>query len=648
MAETTKLPPIFKPTPEEEEARQKTYSKISEMRDLKNDPQPHFAGPRGNRSWLDYIDDSERVLNGYQMSREAQGKEDWQANLMDNITLAKCRAIAAGVGLKVPEMHFEATNKDGLRDLKRAEIFKNITRQTYVDGNPMLHAFLEVWQMIAHGVVFVYEGYQTGGAKMRRVKSFDSLTGKIEVEEEFVQFEGKPISIILNPQDFYWWDFKIRDLQDQKRVAWAQIYGRRDLESEFSKYKNYRFVRDKAEASQLIDQDTLYYDKWKDNVQDSDEYEVLRLYDKEEDLYEVWVNGVPLIRSPLLWGDHEKIYPFAKQINQSFANSNFFVGMSWPAILESYQDHKNTQINTLIDKTYRSMEPPMLVGLQNKDLFDVESQLVNQDNRYYVPDVNAVKPYPIDGVNQGELAMLNVLNEGIELMSVDRSQQGISPGVQKTARQALIDDARAQELKGPLFLALEDLWFQKTKVRNGVILSHFLKDKASQEDKKDQIVSINDYVFSDGKRGILDIHIAKTPSKLFTQQEIESREEAMEQQGQPYKLISVTQNYLNDYMIDFKIVPQSFHSQSKLAQEEELMSEIQSVGVLDPAFLAANKDQYVDRILELRGRHREQYNEPQPVEQPQAEGLLGLEQIENVTPTANNTGAQGGVPVPGV
>lgn len=632
---------FFKPTAEEEKAREVFYKNLTLMRDLKTQQFPHFAGQYGQRSWLSYIDDSERVLNGYVESREAQGKEEWQANLMDNITLQKCRAIAAGVGLRVPKMNFDATNSKGVRSLVRAEILKNITTQTFEDQNPSLHNFLEVWQLICHGTIFEYEGFQTGGAKVRRVKSFDSVTGDIEIEEKFVKFDGKPISVILNPQDFLWWDMKIRDVQDQKRVAWIQKYGKKDLEIEFSKHKNFKYIMDKSSVVKNQLQDTLYYQKWSDGLREENDFEVARLYDKEEDIYEVWINGVPIIRTPLLWGGDKKVYPFAKQINQAFANSNWFVGMSWPAILESYQDHKNTHINTLIDKTYRTLETPMLIGLGNKDLFDVEDQLVNQDNRYYVPDVNQVKPYPIAGVNQGELAMLEVLNQGIELSSIDKSQQGIASATQKTARQSLIDDARAQELKGPLYLSLEDLWLQKTKLRIEIVLTHYLKDKAVRVDTKGQIVSVKDYTFGNGERGILDIHVAKSKAGLLPIADVEAREDAAEEQGLALKVISVLISWLDEWQYEIQIVPQSFHSQERLAKEEELTSEIQQIAILDPAFIASNKDKYVDRILELHGRHRDQYNPPAEVAAPTEGSLLGLDQQENVTPTTPDTSLEG-------
>lgn len=609
--ENTTISKTYFLTPEESEARAKTYSYLQDMIDLKNLPMPHFSGPDGQRSWLTLIDDSERILNGYTFSREQQGKEEWQSNMMDNISRAKMRAICAGIGLKVPEMSFECVNDDGVYDKTRAELIKTITRQSFHDGNPTMHAFLETWHMLSHGVVFEYEGYKTGGAMRKRVISFDSLTGEVETKKEYVKMDGKPFTVLLNPQEFYWWDFYIRDIQEQPRVAWVQHYTKSEIELEFSKFKNYKYIKDRAQALQFTQlQDTLYFDKWKDRVKEENDYEVLRMYSKEDDLYEVWINGIPLIRSPLIWGDKEKMYPFAKEVSEHYANTNFFVGMPFGQIMEAYQDQKNTVINTLADKLYRSMDKPYLVGLQNKDLFDVEDKFVNSNNRYYVPDINQVKPLPADGINSGELAFLQILDRGIETMSVDRSQQGQASGGAKTAREVMVADQRAQEMKSILYLSLENLWYQKTRLRVQIVLSHYLQDKALHSTRRGQIISVKDYAFGDGARGILDIHIAKSKAKLLSPTELQAREAAMEQQGIPYKLISMTHDYLDGWQADFKIIPSSFHNQDQATKTEELMTEIQHVSTLFPEFFVANKDHYLKEILELHGEHPSEFNPP--------------------------------------
>lgn len=632
MNHTKQQQAFFIPTPEQQARREEVYGYINDMMQLKKKPMPHFqTGPDGSCSFDQYIDDSERILNGYTLSRSDQGKDEWQSNLLDNITRAKLRAIAASVGLKVPDMDFVVKNKEGIMSRERAEIIKNTVKTTYYDTNPTLQAFMEIWHMMAHGVLFEYEGYMTGGAMQDVVESFDSVTGAVKTRKEYRKMDGKPFCAIINPSEFLWWSFFVRDVQDQPRLAWIQHYTKTELELEFSKYPNYKFIKDKAEASKFSNQlDSLYFQKWSQRVNEKDDYEVSRYYAKADEGqdgkngYEVWINGVPMIQCPLLWGDKRKMYPFAKQISEPFANTNFFVGMSFPKLLEAYQDGKNTVLNSLVDKLYRSLDPLKLVGLQNRDLLDVESQITTSDNTIYVPDISAVRFLEHPGINQGELAMLRILDQGIEASSIDLSQQGVGGQVQKTARQAVIEDTRAQEIKGLLYVFLEDLWMQKTRLRTQIILTHYLKDKASQEETSGKIITVKDYTFGDGSRGILDIYIAKNKKDRLTDKDIQAREQAMETQGIAYKIISMDMDYLDDWQYDFSILPAAFEKQENKDKEDEIMSEIQQVTTLFPEFFVANKNKYLKEILEAHGKSIDEYNPPvaqvAPTSQPEQPG----------------------------
>jgi len=611
----------YVPSSEESVKRVKAYQYLNDMIELKDKAMPHFSGPDGERSWNEMVDDSEMILNGYTQSREAQGKEDWQSNMMDNVSRVKMKAVAAGVALKVPGMTFTATNKDGLRSAARAEIFKGITEQTFQDGNPAMAAFRDMWHMLSHGMIINYEGYKTGGAKRDRVISFDSLTGAVETKSEFVKMNGKPFSVLLNPQEFFWWTWYTNDVQEQPRCAWVQNYTKGDLELEFSQYKNYKNVKDKKNtyaASQLTD--STFYNEWQERVQDEDDYEVFKLFDKENDRYQIWVNQVLMLDVPLLWGDKEKIYPFAVQQGEYYANTNFFAGMPFGQIMEAYQDQKNTVINTIVDKLYRSAKKPFLVGLQNQDLLDVQDQFVDEDNKYYVPDINQVKPFPFEGPNQGEFMMLSILDKGLETLSVDKAQSGQSAGGDRTAREVVIADTRAQEIKGSLYMSLENLWLQKFRLRTQVIISHYINDKAASETTKDQMVEVDDYEFGDGERGILAIHIAKSKGKLMPSDELESRAAAMEEQGIPYKIISIMRTYLDEWQYDFKVIPNSFHKVEKELEQAEFDSEVEWMATLMPEFFAANKEKYAKEKLQFRGKKMSDYKQAAPPQPAPGEG----------------------------
>lgn len=609
--------PAYTPTETERAKCAKAYGYLKTMMELKDQIHPHFSGPDGERSWNEMVDDSEMILNGYTLSREAQGKESWQSNMMDNVSRVKMKAIAAGVGLTVPGMSYVARNKKGVRSQVRADIFKNITQQSFKDGNPTLSAFREVWHMLSHGVVFEYEGYKTGGAMRDRIESFDSVTGEVKTKKEYVKMNGKPFTVLINPQEFFWWTFFTNDVQEQPRVGWLQHYNLMQLEEEFSKYPNYKYVRDKkgiVTAGQTID--STFYREWQERCGDENDYEIFRLYDKENDRYQIWANGINLLDAPLLWGESEKWYPFSVQQAEYYANTNFFVGMPFGQIMEAYQESKNTVINTMVDKLYRSAKKPLLIGLQNRDLFDLQDQFVDEDNKFYVSDINQVKPLPYEGPNQGEFMMLQVLDRGLETLSVDKAQQGQSVGGDRTAREIVIADQRAQEIKGSLYLALENLWYQKTKLRNQIVLTHFINDRALSAEVKDQIVTIDDYTFGDGTRGTLDIHIAKNKNDLMPVDELEARAQAVEEQGMAYKIVSMEKSYLDEWHYDFQIIPDSFHKKEKELEQAELDAEVEWLATLYPEFFSENKDEYLKEKLAFRGKRIEDYKMPKPPAPP--------------------------------
>ena len=110
----------WSPTPEEAKCRERVYANVQYMRELKNKTMPHFqSGPEGARSFNTYLDDSERILNGYTPSRQDQGKEDYRSNLMDNITLAKVKEHVKKTKQKIGGFYDLAAEEKLLRDSQK-------------------------------------------------------------------------------------------------------------------------------------------------------------------------------------------------------------------------------------------------------------------------------------------------------------------------------------------------------------------------------------------------------------------------------------------------------------------------------------------------------------------------------------------------
>lgn len=633
----------YNPTPEILKKQHERYDALNDMWEIKNRSYSQFNGPKGDRNLTQYVDAMDKRLNGYTPTREDQDKESWQSNIHDNTTRNKLKAIVATISTSIPEMTYQAVSKTGIYSAKRAELVKQLVRHSRLVGqNPQLDMFFEAWECAGKGTVVKYDGYLLSRFKRKFIKSFDLTTGESEFSEREEVVDDRPIDLHVPLAEFFIDDIYTPNVQDQRRLAWVQHYNKSQIEQEFGHYRNTKYVLDRQGAKKFQDtNDTFYYKQWGRRVSDEDDYEVFRFYSKEEDVYEIWINGIDILYAPLLWGGSKKLYPFSKTIFEPFDGFKFFYGKALPHILEGYQDTRNTLINSILDKTYRAISPPMLVGLVNKDLLDIEDEFVNQDNKIYVPDINQVKPMPYEGMSQSEVAMLEVVARSMDLASVDVSQQGAT-GKGVTAREIVIADERAKELKGTFYMFLEDLWLQKTRLRIQNILLNYTEPKIERVVGKDgkgmlveafQLFQVPDTEFSDGSVGTLGIQVVSAgskrdklaesgvkPQKQLSVREIEARELQANKEGINLKLVSVSSDYLDNWEFDFTIVPQSIQARNQIRKEAVVKDKLQSMAVLFPEYLASNKEKAFSDFLDIYGESAEEYAPPAQQPPPMEEG----------------------------
>ena len=635
---------VLKLSTEEEAARTDVYDDIDHMMRERDRSFPHFNDEYGDRTLKEFVNDSDRRLNGYTLPREEQGKDDWQNNLFDPITRNKAKALIAGVALSVPEQTYRAVNKNGVYSARRAELMKQLVRHSRLQGNPQIDIFFEAWEALAKGTVVKFDGYLKTKYKRKFIKSYDLATGEITFDEREVTVDDRPVDLLVPLLEFYIWDFNIFNVQDQPKVAWIQHYNRDQLEGEFGQYKNFKHILCKADVAEWQGRsDSMFLQRWGDRVKERDDFEVVRYFNKLEDRYEIWCNGVPLLIAPLVWGKEEKMYPFSKTIFEPFVGGSFFYGKSFPAVMQGIQDVDNMLVNSILDKLIRGLDPMMLVGLENKDLFDNEDELVTQDNKIYVPNVNAVKPMPVAKVDSSDIAMLEFIARKADMASVDISQSGMQSSG-NTATEVAIADERARQLKGMFFMFLEDLWMQKTRLRIVNILMNYTqprmeliigKDGTSQLREALNIVNVPNTELSDGSTGTLGVQIAQNTSSQFTVPEIEARENVAKQNGTNYKLISVTSDYLDDWDYDFEVVSSSIANEDRVRKETSLMSKLQALAAFFPEYFAENKEHVFTEFLDLYGENIEEYKKPKPAPTMGGgeESVLGLES----KPPANAT-----------
>jgi len=586
-------------------------------------------GEGKERTLKEFIDDSQKRVNAYVPSRESQGKEEWQANVFTPTTRNKVKALIAGAAKNPPEIAVKATNQKNQESPERAELVKLMVESSFIEGdqNPEVEMYFDGWDTAIQGTIVLLDDYIRIKNKVKVVTDYDSTTGEVEYDEVEDYVCDKAVSIPIPLLNFLVWNPYIRNIQDQPRVAWIDYKDEDEAEYEFGEFKNWSKVKDGSAHFTPEDTDTFFLKRWQERTKASGKkYEVVRLYDKIADQYLVILNGVILLDSPLLWGRTKKKFPFSKTIYEPFANSKLFWGNSLPNILMGEQDIENAFINSMTDKTFRTLNTPLLVGRINKDNFDLEDEWVDSDTKIYVEDVSQVTPMPISGVSQAEIAMLGVVRSGLENDSSDSVQSGRG-GSGSTAREIVIANERAEELKGLFYTFMKDLWLQKYRLRALNLLSNYGREKVIEivgEDgekiieKSYRSFRLDNTELSDGRRGTLRLDVVGSRAEQKRPYQLDVEEAKARKSGQPMEVLSITSNFLDEYEYGIVMLTDSLFQKSRALKMAEGQEKMKGLAALFPEFFQANKDRLVRDFLTLYSDSIDKYKPPAPPPNPMA------------------------------
>jgi hypothetical protein len=335
------------------------------------------------------------------------------------------------------------------------------------------------------------------------------------------------------------------------------------------------------------------------------------------------INGVLLLEAPMLWGRKDKVYPFSKSIFEPFSGRSFFYGNSLPNANMDVQDTINSLYNMSLDKTYRSMNPPLLAGIKNKDLLEMENERIGMENTIYVEDVSQVTYQKIPGITDSEMAMIKWVAQGMDLGTVDINQQGIA-GRGVTAREIVIANENAKKLKGIFFMFLTDLWIQKTRLRILNILQNYtqpqIEELVGPEGTKIIKESFRKFLiegseFPDGSTGTLEIQMVKNAEALPTRAELDIQEEKMRLQGKKYETIAMTSDYIDNYDYDVQVISESLYQKDSAEAQAVFQEKLKIMMMAFPQIYAANQDVLFDDMCDTYGEDKNKYNltPPAPV-----------------------------------
>ena len=635
------LAEIYIPSPDDKQELDFLYKEVEDMIKARNKTYPQF----NERTLIQFVDDSEKRVQGYVPTREEQGKEEWQSNVFNQSTRNKLKALVAGVASTPPDLRYKAVSlADGGLDLRRGGVIENLVLYSRNKTNVETEIFWEAWTCATQGTVLKYDGYLKTNYKRKFIKSYDLITGDMEFEEKEVDVNDECVDVLIPISELFIGSFAIHDIQEQPKIAWIRYLDFDSIEKEFGKYKNFKYVTDKKRAGTFQDEtETFFYSKWKDRVENENDYEVIKYYNRFKDKYCITINGVLILSAPMLWGRIDKVYPFSKTIFEPFANKNFFYGNSLPNANMDVQDVINTLYNMSLDKTYRSMNPPLLAGIANKDLLEMENENIGMESTIYVQDVNQIEYQKIPGITDSEMGMIKWVAQGMDLgTSIDQNQQGIA-GRGVTAREIVLANENAKKLKGIFFMFLTDLWIQKTKLRILNILTNYTQPKVQEIVGDDGAVTYKESFrkilvegskFPDGSTGTLEIQFATSPDKLPTRKDLDIEEEKYRIQGEKYEKIGIHNTYLDEFDYDVQVISESLYQKDSAEAQAVFAEKAKIMMSVFPQIYMANQNVLFDDFTNAYGEDKSKYNltPPQPEAPIEGEGGEGGAPVEKGQP----------------
>lgn len=607
------------------------YDEFSLMRDVHDKPYKYF----NNRTLKQFIDDSELRFNSYVPSKSSQGKEKWQANFFHPVTRNKTTAILASVALDVPNVRITARNEKNEINNKVGKIIHDLVKSSYDNENKEENNFFEALECAVKGTEVSYDGYLKTKVKRKEIKSFDILTGEIEFEIKEVEIDEGCQDFIVPLENFFVYSPFIRQVQKQPAIVWTQYMNDRDFAYEFGNYNKFKFVKKGSELLEKDIQQRYFFDDWNARTKDKP-IEVVRYYNKINDEYIIVANGVLMLNAPLLLGKKRKYYPFSKSIYNAFSG-DFFWGNSLPNMLVGEQDVINALYNMAVDKTYKSLVTNLLIGNTNKDDFDLEDESVTLDTKIYVQDINQVKEMPNSGLSSSDVEMMSIISRGLDLSSVDANQQGVT-GKGVTAREVVIANEKARELKGIFYLFITSLWIQKIRIRLLNVLTYYTDTQigasiGNEKGKQFKKFIVENVELSNGTRGNKGIIIAKEQKDLPTQNEIDQNvdEYTAINEGVNYEEIAVTSQYLNDWEYKIKIVSEDVYQKESSYSISKVEDKLKLIATMFPEQFAKNGKKLFKDALTAYGEDADEYDlEEQEAEQTDVNGnpIPGAEEMQ--------------------
>lgn len=556
--------PQYLPSPLEKEVVEKTFRKFRLVANQRNKSFQYFDG----LNLIEYINDSVRRFTTNIDERDSI--EDWQARVHDPFTRNKVLAVLGKVTANLPIAQFKSR---GDEDPRKGILLTNLYE--YVEDKEeyeetMSHLLLEA---IVKGTAIGYEGVHRDTKKHRDVTGVGDEMTISESEEKRTFFP----TTIVPLEDFYPSSVSIRTIAKMPYCFWRTITTYSEFMSEWGGYDKAKYVVPKFSmiGQQISEKKPFYWDFISQDVSDGN-VELIKYYSQKDDEFIIIANGVwinPILNattnndniSPIPF-NHKKL-PFFEVKFDFFGD--WFYGKSLPDRLKSLQDVLNVMTNMLLDQSFLTIFPPMLMNGSNQieDDYLVPGRRIQMDtNGAPLSDSFMKLDFGVPSSwHQYILEYTKRIMESASLDQVASGQAGV--GGRTTAAEINTASGAVTEILGVFGMLIKYGIKQKAYLKAANILQFGTdeklpliqkilgKDDAQKFESYFNVIKIDDTSLSDGKRGTKIIEMYADKSQMPTKTQVQARQiVAQANTGKPIEIVALDPSYIRNFEYDVLVV----------------------------------------------------------------------------------------------
>ena len=637
----------FFQTPKEREVVREVFFKFRWVQDMRNRAYEYMDG----RTIIEYINDSVRrfTTNIY----ERDGLEDWQARVHDPFTRNKVLAVLGKITSTLP---IAAVIPRGDEDMRKADIIDSL--YTYSEDKDnydefMTHYLLEA---ITKGTAIGYEGMQYNERHVRNVKNSEDA---ITVSDDVIR-ETKLYAELVPLEEFYPAHVGIRNISEMPFCFWRHEMSYDEFIAKWSGFAKSKFVKPHAPLSQWREQRPFYLDYISTTVQPGN-VEIVRFYDKTNDVYVILANGVwlnPITTgpeteevSPLPW-NHKEL-PFFDIKFDIFGN--WFYGKSLPDRLSSMQDVMDVLTNMLLDQSFLTIFPPMLTAGNDS----IEDDYLRPGRRTPIDTQGLPLNQAYATMNMGTPSgwhefILQYTRKIMEESSIDQLGQGqAGVGGRTTAAEIQVATQNAAALMTIFGRLIAYGLKRKASLRIKNILQFWtdakypmlqgiLGDKGVSEfDSAFNLIKVDGTTLSSGARGTKVIALYSGKDKMPPQKLLQAKAAVKKaQSGQEVEYVAVDAAYLHNVDFDISLVLDKKTDQTKDLEKALQLEKVRVMMTFFPNSVDVNElasqtaEKFGDDPTKIL--KQEVVNPPPPSDQNGQQSPGG--QNVSTTPQANITG----------